>query len=381
MNCIRKEVILLLTLPSKHDVLMDTPVLTVDLDIMERNMIKMASIASKQGVALRPHNKTHKSPQIARKQLELGAVGITVAKLQEAEVMLAHGIDNIQITFPVVGDVKIDRLFKIMDYARELRVVIDDLEAAKHLSQRCVDADRQVKILAKVNTGGNRLGVKPGEETLELAKALHELPGLEFTGLLSHAGQVYDVISTDEIPSIGRREGEDMVQTAELLEKNGVPVKIVSVGSSPGAEYCSSVAGVTEIRPGSYIFRDGKHVSLGAASYGECALKLRARVCSTAVEGQAVIDAGTKTFTRDYGPDLGGYGKILDHPGATLAHMAEEHGMIEYDESKEQFQVGDILEIIPNHACGIVNNFHHLVGVRGGEVEEIFQVSAQGMLK
>lgn len=362
---------------------LDTPALLLDLDRLEMNVAEMAHFARNHNINLRPHAKTHKSPEIARMQKRNGAVGVTVATLGEAEVLAAAGIDDIFIAAPIVGEPKIARL---LDLARRVRVstLIDDAGAAAALSGAFSAAGLHLPVLIKVDVGLGRCGVPPGDGVLELARHAAGLAGVKLDGIATHAGHVYGAGSNEERRTIGRAEGEVMAKEAKNLRRAGIPVSTVSVGSTPTALISGQVPGVTEIRPGNYVFYDMMQAALGVVPAARCALTVRARIISRPSPRRAIIDAGSKTLGLDtggHGTDvLSGHGGIVGHSEMVIERLSEEHGFLSVP-ADTAMPVGDVVEIIPNHACAAANNFSEYVAVRRGVVEGIWPVAARGYLR
>ncbi len=359
---------------------LDTPALLVDLDKLQANIQDMAALAAQQGVNLRPHTKTHKCPEIARMQLAAGAAGITCAKLGEAEVMARAGIDDILIAYEIVGSQKIQRLIKL---GRKIRVMVavDHFTTARQLNQAFADAGQTLNVLIEVNTGQNRCGVLPGEETLQLAQQISRLKNLNLCGIMTHAGHVYHQTEQEAVAEIGMQEGKLMVETADLLRKHGIAVEVISTGSTPTARYCGSVPGVTEIRPGTYVFYDLTQVNLFACTLENCALSVLSTVISRPAKNRAVLDAGKKALTsetlRGGAMFKGGYGFILEKK-VTLSALSEEHGVVV---AEAPFEIGEKVRIIPNHVCPVVNQFDEMYGVRGEVVERIFKIEGRGKMR
>ncbi|HJW61065.1 MAG TPA: alanine racemase, partial [Actinomycetota bacterium] len=244
---------------------LDTPALLVDLDVLEANLAEMAAVAGRAGVRLRPHTKTHKSPEIARMQVEAGAAGITCAKLGEAEVMADAGLDDLLIAYPLVGDEKLRRLRDLLEGAR-VRVSLDSVEVAEGLGRVGRALGRDVEVLVEVDTGLHRLGRPPGPPTAELVGLVARVPGIRVVGLLTHAGHAYRARTPDELRRLAEREVLDLVETAALCRRRGVELGEISVGSTPTARVGAFVDGVTEIRPGTYALNDATMVRLGVAT-------------------------------------------------------------------------------------------------------------------
>jgi D-serine deaminase-like pyridoxal phosphate-dependent protein len=363
------------------DVSGGTPYVLIDGTKMERNVLKMAEVAKVNGVALRPHVKTHKIPGIAREQLEAGAAGITVAKLSEAEVMADGGIEDIFVAYPLVTDAKIRQAIRLGERVR-LVVGVDSLEGARRLS--AVAEGHTLEVRLEVDTGLRRTGVLY-DEAIGLAGEIEGLDNLDLTGIYTYRGAVLGGSKTLELKKAGLEEGQLMVSLADMLRERSIRVDEVSVGSTPTAEYVAKVEGVTEIRPGTYVFYDRMQARLGACSLDECAALVVCTVVSRPARDLAIIDGGSKTFATDVAPgaeplNLEGYGHVVGYPDAVLERLTEEHGMLSVDEDCD-LQVGDTVRVIPNHICSTVN-LHDAVYLVGedGVVEETL-VAARGKVR
>ena len=358
-----------------------TPYLLIDGPQLERNILRMANVARENGVALRPHVKTHKIPRIAREQLEAGAAGITVAKLSEAEVMVDGGIEDIFIAYPLVTEAKIRQAVWLGERVR-LIVGVDSLEGARRLSEAAEGRNLEVRL--EVDTGLRRTGI-PRDEAVGLAGEIESMGNLDLTGIYTYRGAVLGGSKTLELEKAGLEEGRVMVSLAEQMRERGIRIEDVSVGSTPMAEYVAKVEGVTEIRPGTYVFYDRMQARLGACSLDDCAAVVVCTVVSRPTRDLAIIDGGSKTFATDVAPgaeplNLEGYGHIVGYPDAVLERLTEEHGMLSLDEDCD-LEVGDTLQIIPNHICSTVN-LHDQVYLVGedGAVEET-RVAARGKVR
>jgi D-serine deaminase-like pyridoxal phosphate-dependent protein len=358
----------------------DTPYVVIDSAKMERNIVKMANLAKGSGVALRPHVKTHKIPAIARKQVEAGAVGITVAKVSEAEVMANAGIKDIFIAYPLVTEEKIQRAIALRQRTR-LIIGVDSLEGARRVSAVAGREEHILEVRLEVDTGLRRTGV-PYEKAVELARDVDSLDNLELTGIYTYRGAVLDGSPTLDLKGAGLQEGELMVSLADRIREQGIGVQDVSLGSTPTARHAVGVTGVTEIRPGTYVFYDRMQARMGACPLGDCAAEVVATVVSRPTGDLAVIDGGSKTFATDVQPggeplNLVGFGEVVGHPEAVLERLTEEHGMISLRGGND-LRVGDTLRIIPNHVCSTVN-LHDALFLTGedGTVEEV-PVAARG---
>ena len=360
---------------------LDTPVLLWDLDILQRNISEMASVAREAGVSLRPHTKTHKSPEVARMQVEAGASGITVAKLGEAEVMADAGFDDILIAYPIVGPAKLKRLGELMERAR-VRISLDSVDVAEGLGSLGSGGNRPVQVLVEVDTGLHRMGRPPGEPTAELVAQIAAVKGVNVVGLLTHAGHAYAAATPDELRAIAVREVEDLIRTAEFCRRSGVPIREISVGSTPTARAIAGLAGVTEMRPGTYVFNDVDQMRLGVAREDTCAARVLTTVVSQPWGKRFLIDAGSKCLTSDGGdgPPFPGRGVIARRPHLRLDFLNEEHG-VGHAEDGDAPRIGERLQVIPLHVCPCVNLFDLAYGVRAGDVERELSIAGRGKVR
>jgi D-serine deaminase-like pyridoxal phosphate-dependent protein len=355
-----------------------TPAVLVDLDVLERNLRRMAERAKAAGVRLRPHAKTHKSVEIARMQVAAGAAGLSLAKTGEAEVFVAAGFDDLFLAYPVVGADKGRRLLALADRAR-LAVGVDSEEGALTLALPFAAAGRRLDVLIKVDVGYHRVGVAP-DRALGLARWIADRPGLRLRGLFTHAGHGYAGETRDAVQAVATSEGETLARVAAELRAAGLAVEEVSVGSTPTAARAMTVPGVTECRPGNYVFHDATQVSLGTCTVEDCALTVLATVVSVPGPGRAVVDAGSKTLSSDpLRPRPGGHGWVLGRT-SRLQRLSEEHGAMDVD-AGESFRVGERVRILPNHACVVANLHDRLLGIRAGRVEAVLPVSARGRIE
>lgn len=362
---------------------LDTPALLLNAGVMLRNLMDMQEFVDAVGIKLRPHVKAHKLVPIAQKQLELGAAGITVSKLGEAEVMAEGGITDILIAYELIGETKMKRLLHLMEKA-EVRVAVDSAEGASRLNDACAKQGKELRVLIEVNTGLNRCGVLPGEETLKLAKELAHFPHLKLIGIMTHAGHVYGAENWEEIRRIGEEEGMQMVKTAELLRANGIELEVVSVGATPSAKLSGSVPGVTEIRPGNYVFYDAIQVGLTTAVEEDCSLTVLATVISRPTPERVVIDAGSKALALDQGAhgksSVRGFGLVKGHRDAVIERLSEEHGILRVP-ANSTLKVGDRIEVIPNHACPVINLFDEINVFQMDEVVDVWPIKGRGRVR
>ncbi len=357
----------------------ETPALVVDLNILDGNLHRVADYAGKHGLRLRPHTKTHKSVMLAKRQLDLGAAGLTVAKVSEAEVMLRAEPADLLVAFPIVGPGKLARL---MDVARRTHVTValDSLTAASALSDAAREAHVEVGVLVEFDAGLGRVGVAPGE-LLPLARAIRELPHLKFQGLTFYPGHIKD------LDADGQRA---LSQLSDLVggirgdfDRAGIEIPIVSGGSTPTLFHSHEIAGLTEIRPGTYLFNDINTVRSGGCAMEDCAASILATVVSVARPGHMIIDGGSKTFSSDRPVNSAEvtFGHIVEAPAAHFHKMNEEHGFVDLKGVDRQFAVGDRVHVIPNHICVAVNLHERVYGVRGDTVESVWSVDARGKLQ
>ena len=360
---------------------LDTPALRIDLDKMERNLEEMAACARERGVALRPHTKTHKMPEIARRQMELGAVGLTVAKLGEAEVLAREGLRELFVCYPLIGEQKVRRL---RDLAREasMMTIVESETGARGLSDAMRGEARALDVLLDLEVGYGRVGV--GEERVsELARLVDSLPGLRLRGVCIHEGSVYGEADPECRARIAHDQVGRMLAIARDLESRGHSMEIVSCGSTPGARFALEVGGITEIRPGNYVFYDAMQVALGTTDVDHCALSVVTTVISHQQRGRAAIDAGAKALALDKGQGIAArsHGIVVAHDGIIIERLSEEHGWLVLEEGEgEAIRIGERLEVIPNHACVVTNLFNEVVATRGDEVVGRWKVAARGML-
>ncbi|MFC5651098.1 alanine racemase [Paenibacillus solisilvae] len=357
-----------------EQLLSDTPFVAVDLDVMERNIERMAALAKEANVKLRPHTKTHKSPFIAAKQLAAGAVGITCAKLGEAEVMADSGIDDILIAFPLIGKVKLERFSRLLSRARII-AALDDIEVAKGINDVGSFHKRKIPVYVDVDTGLHRMGRSPQESVLHIAQ-IAKLPYIEIKGVMSHTGHAYSKSTEEEIKSVAVQDAEMMYETQIGLEKYGIHIEEISIGATATARFINEIPHATEMRPGMYLFNDRYVMDAGGAQEGDCAVRVFATVVARPYIDRIVIDAGSKTLALDLYKH-GGHGQICNHPNLMISKLSEEHGTL-LVEGESDLRIGDVIEIIPNHICPVINLADQIYGFRQGELDQIIPILARG---
>jgi D-serine deaminase-like pyridoxal phosphate-dependent protein len=359
----------------------DTPALLVDRAIVLRNIDNMQKRADRAGVALRPHTKTHRTPAIAAMQVKAGAQGITVAKLGEAEVMAENGMDDIFIANEIYGDLKFARLRSLAATAR-LSVGVDNREQVTAISRFFEGAREPANVLIEVETGEVRSGMLPGPELVELAKFIAATPNVRLKGIFSHEGHTYGAEDREQCAAFFRKAQEETLGAAEMIRAAGVPVETVSIGATPSLLVGGDILpGVTEIRPGTYVFMDAAQ---GAAvgSYDTCAATVLATVMSKPTAERVVLDAGVKALTavtRDTGICRApGYGLIKGLGGIRLGNLYDEHGLVYGREANERLSLGDRVEIIPNHICPTCNLYDRMYLVEDGRVVDELPILCRG---
>jgi D-serine deaminase-like pyridoxal phosphate-dependent protein len=358
----------------------DTPALVVDLDRFERNLQRVADYARQHHLRLRPHTKTHKSVYVAGLQQQLGAAGLTVAKVSEAEVMLGAHPSDLLVAFPIVGHAKLDRL---MEVARRTHVTValDSTFAVHQLAAAARGASVTIGVLAEVDVGLGRVGVAPGPALVELAQCISRQPHLSFEGITFYPGQIK---SLDEsgLKAIGQLAGLLESILADLRAA-GIEAPIVSGGSTPTLFHSHELPGLTEIRPGTYVFNDYNTVLSGACELQDCAASILATVVSTARPGHMIIDGGSKTFSSDRPVNAAevSFGYLMEAPAARFHKMNEEHGFVDLTHAGTEFHVGDRVHVIPNHICVAVNLHEQVYGLRGEQVERVWKVDGRGKLQ
>jgi D-serine deaminase-like pyridoxal phosphate-dependent protein len=354
---------------------LETPVPVVDLDRMALNLDRMAAYATLHGLQLRPHVKTHKSPRIAAEQLRNGAVGLTCATLREAEVM-CEVCDDLLVAYPPVGAARLERLARLPEGVR-VGVAADDAAALPALSIAAKLGRRRFDVHVEVDVGMHRVGVSTPEKAVALARTISETPHLRFSGLLFYPGHIRQRVEEQAAPLAHLTSM--LAGYTGALHDAGLPAGVVSGGSTPAAWRMHEVPGVTEVRPGTYVYNDRTTATIGACDWDDCALTVLATVVSTAVKGQVVVDAGTKALGREpLRAEGDGYGALIDHPEVTVARMSEEHGILDTSKSSWRPRLGEQVRIVPNHVCIVVHLFDEIIGVRGDAVETRWPVAARG---
>jgi D-serine deaminase-like pyridoxal phosphate-dependent protein len=353
-----------------------TPALVVDLDRLERNLARAADYARQHGLSLRPHVKTHKSPWIAAEQSRLGAVGVTCATPREAELM-SEVTTDLLVAYPPVGAARARRIAALRDDAR-VTVALDSPEAVEAIARAAAEAGREVGVYVELDLGMHRVGVPGVADAIALARLVQERPALRYDGLAFYPGHVREPVDAqDAALDTLSRQLDDAIGA---MERAGVRPRVVSGGSTPTMWRSHEVRGMTEMRPGTYVYNDRTTAVIGACGWDDCAATVLATVVSTAVPGQAVIDAGTKSLGREpvRGAAGEGFGALLDRPEVTVQRMSEEHGVLDLSGTDWRPRVGDTVRVVPNHVCIVVHLFDEAAGVRGDVIEQSWPIAARG---
>jgi D-serine deaminase-like pyridoxal phosphate-dependent protein len=346
-----------------------TPALLIDLPKMESNLAEMSAFFRDKPARLRPHFKTHKSPLIAQKQMAAGAIGMTCAKLGEAEILATTGIPSILIANQVVDPRKIGRLAQLA-LGRQLIVAVDQVDNLRHLSQAATGIGSTIYVVIEVDVGMHRCGVQPGEVTLPLAQLAAQLPGIHFAGVMGYEGHtVFEPDPARRWENV-QQAMRALVNTAESIRSAGHDVEIVSAGGTGTYNLTGIYPGVTEIEAGSYPFMDTKYNGLHLNFQN--ALSLLATVISIPANGRAVIDAGMKSLTTD-----NGLPQVIHPQGVKLLRLNEEHGILEITD-QAGLHVGDRVELLPSHVCTTVNLHDQYYVLHKGVLEAIWPIAGRG---
>ena len=347
---------------------LETPVPIIDINIVEANLKRWQTRCDALGIANRPHIKTHKLVGIAKAQIDLGAAGITVQKLGEAEVMADAGITDILLTFNVVGMKKLERLVALAQRTN-ISVVADSKEIVEGLAHAGRAAGRDIGVLIECDTGGKRNGVQTQKNALDLATFIDVTPGVSYGGLMTY-------------PRAGtRNETSNFLMAArDAIALSGLETKVITSGGSPDMWSDEGLGGITEYRVGTYIYFDRSLANRGTCNYSDCALSVLATVVSRPTADRALLDAGSKALTSDL-LGLSGYGIVQDLQHAKIYDVNEEHGYLDLAGVDAKPAVGDQLRITPNHVCPVVNLFDKVVFVRGEAVLGAVKVDARGRVQ
>lgn len=354
---------------------LDTPTLLVDLDALEANLQLMSNYFAKRHAKLRPHFKSHKCTTIAKMQLKAGAVGITCAKLGEAEILANAGIKNILIANEIVGPIKIARLIGLAKRAEPI-VAVDARENLKMISDMAHAAGVNIGVLVEVDVGMGRCGAQPGAPALELAKLASSLPGICYLGLQGYEGHAVDLRDDGERIEKTKASLKALIDTRRLIEKSGIKVQIVSGGGTGTYDINGETEGIDELQAGSYALMDWWYTDIRPEF--RQAMSILVTVISRPRPNIAVVDVGRKGCGAEWGPP-----RVKNLPGAKIpSFTSEEHGTIQLpDDVAAKIKVGDRLELIPSHGCTTSNLYREFVAHRGGKVVDRWPIEASGALQ
>jgi D-serine deaminase-like pyridoxal phosphate-dependent protein len=365
-----------------------TPQILIDRARVMRNIDRVQTMADAGGMRLRPHAKTHKSPVVAKWQIDRGAVGICCAKVGEAEVFAGAGIRDIRLPYPV-NPSNAARVLALMDRAT-ISIIVDRLDIARGWSAAMEGTGRTLDVLIKVDVGFHRCGIDPGGADgppTDFIRTVASLKGLALRGLLSHAGHGYHASSDDELAAIAKQEAEILIGMRDAAAAAGIQIDELSVGATPTLRHSARQRGLTELRPGNYVYFDRTQHALGAASLADCALTVLATVVSKH-PGRIILDSGSKTLTNDLArgvtPALG-YGAVLTADGSavdeslTIERLSEEHATVRVS-GETMLQPGDRVRVLPNHSCVVSNLVDAVRLVEGDDVVETIPIAARGRI-
>ena len=340
---------------------LETPVPVIDLDRLEANIHRLQAYLDEHKIASRPHIKTHKIPEIARMQVDAGAVGITCQKVSEAEVMAEAGFNDIFIPYNIIGASKLDRLMSLASRI-DVSVTADSAYTIRGLSEAAQENGLTLTVLVECDNGAHRCGVQSPQEAAELARLIKSQPNLHFGGLMTFPTNEYL---------------DDFVrETRSLLKEDDLPIERVSGGGTPSMWQAHTHLELTEYRAGIYVYGDRMSLRSGAVTLDTCALKIIATVVSRPTSERGILDAGSKTLSSDL-HDLDGYGYICEYPEAKIYALSEEHGHVDFSACARKPEIGERLSIIPNHCCTVTSLFDEMIGARGDQVEVRWNVAAR----
>jgi len=366
-----------------------TPQVLIDRRRATANIDRVQALADAAGLRLRPHAKTHKSPIVARWQIDRGAVGICCAKLGEAEVFADAGIADIRLPYPV-NPSNAARVVSLLDRAA-ISIIVDHLDVARGWSEAMQRATRTLNVLIKVDVGFHRCGIDPAGDALGFVKTIASLPGLRLRGLLSHAGHGYNAASDADLEAVAREEAQTLIDLRDRAAAAGIALEELSVGATPTLRFSVRQRGLTELRPGNYVYFDRTQVALGAATLDDCALTVLATVVSAPASDRVILDCGSKTLTNDQARGIApapGFGAVLESDASprridaslTIERLSEEHATVRVT-GGTRLKPGDRVRVVPNHSCVVSNLVDVVRLVDGDDVVETIPVAARGRIQ
>ena len=366
------------------DSFIDTPSLVLDIDILKANVNELLKICHSHGVSLQPHAKTHRTPEIGLLQQELGCDGLCVAKVGEAEGFANAGVKKITVAYPVIGASKVERA-RVLSTSIDLTLAVDSVAGAKSIGEVFAAHSQVCSVLLIIDTGLGRDGVLPADAP-KIAQAINSVPGVKVVGVMTHEGTVYGAPDKVSMIAAAKKVSEMMVETSQAINSAGVEVSRVSMGSSASARVAATVTGVNQIRPGIFAFNDLGQIALGNANLQSCAVRILSTVVSRPTSTTAVIDAGSKSLSADLLPakehrdEYPGHGMIIGKTGWIIERLSEEHGMLTWMGAGEpsSLDIGEQIQIIPNHVCTTFSSLNESVVVSKGEVINRWRTFAPG---
>ena len=360
---------------------LDTPCLCVDLDLLEANIAIMESTVDRNGIASRPHAKTHKTPVIAQMQLDNGSVGICTAKVSEAEAMYQNGIDEILMTTTNVTPTKIRRAMNLRQANSRFIQATDSPENARLLSEAATAMGFVADVVVDVDPGGHRTGITPGQPALQLAQLIDQLPGLNLRGLLCYDGGSQHVIGFEERKNQTLERLVAATETYDLFNQSGLSTDIFSGGGNGTYNIDHETRGLTDVQVGSYVFMDAQYIDIGGESDNEiysdfaASLTILTTVLNDQYEGRVTTDAGAKACTINRP-----WARVKGETGMSYTSGSDEFGTLRYEDSASRsYKVGDKLELIVSHCDPVVNLYNQMYAIRNNRVEAVWQIAARGL--
>jgi len=356
---------------------LDTPCLLIDRDVLSANIERIQRASNEAELGVRPHIKAHKTPQVALMQMRAGAIGVTAAKISEAQVFAAAGIEDIFIANQLIGPLKMRRLAAVARYVPRLSVAVDSLSGARELSQVFSRAGCAIDVILEVDGGAARCGVPP-ERLIELAEQVAELPALRIKGLFAYAGPAYQRRGAEQFAQYAAQEAAFLAAQAEALQKAGFHMEVISGGCTPTAGHYEQGCGLTEVRPGTYCLNDRNQIDLGTCTEAEVAATVLSTVVSTPTADRAICDAGSKSLATQLGKVSDGFGWVYGHPEGILTKLNDEHGYLDAGPMAWKPQIGDKLRIIPPRICTCLNLYDEMVVISEERVVDVWPIAARG---
>jgi D-serine deaminase-like pyridoxal phosphate-dependent protein len=343
---------------------LSTPAVLIDENIVDRNIARVQKYMDEAGIKARPHIKTHKIPEFAKKQLAAGAIGITCQKISEAEIFADAGIDDILLTFNIIGDEKLSALKSLQEKVT-LTVVADSTVTVDGLAQTFSE-ERPLRVMVECDTGGQRCGVQSPQEAAKLAQYIAQKPSLKFVGLMTYP-----------MPNTEDNVEAFFEQTAGLLKRENIDCEVFSTGGSPSLFSAERTTIANEYRAGTYIYNDRSLVRAGHCSFDDCAMHILTTVVSRPTETRAVLDAGSKALTSDL-LGFSDFGYVVDYPEAVITGLSEEHAVVDLSACSKKPEIGEKIRIIPNHTCVVSNLMDQIYVHKNGEFDRKIDVAARG---